>query len=165
MKLDWMLLAEGFGQDSKGAITAIGLNQSVLLASSLPTTTKRAVLVHLVDEEDSLKPGGKLHFSFAVHSPSGRVLLAQSGQLVVGGKIWKDLPASVDIPAEFTFTAYEYGAHRIMAQIQHEDIDSVECSVPLYVRKPITENTATSTDRPALSDATIGSPDGVDTDR
>ncbi len=132
-----MLLAEGFGQDAKGAVTAIGLNQSILVTPSLPASTKRAVLVHLVDEEGSVRPRGKLHFSFAVHSPSGRVLLAQSGQLAVGEKVWKDLPASVDIPAEFTFTAYEYGVHRIVAQIQYDDADSVECSVPLYVHKPI----------------------------
>lgn len=133
-----MLLAEGFGQDAKGAITAIGLNQSVLVSASLPATTKRAVLIHLVDEEGSLRPGGKLLFSFAVHSPSGRVLLAQSGQLAMGEKVWKDLPASVDIPAEFTFTAYEYGVHRIAAQINYDDTDSVECWVPLYVHEPIT---------------------------
>lgn len=157
MKLDWMLLAEGFGQDAKGAITAIGLNQSILISASLPATTKRAVLIHLVDEEGSLRPGGKLHFSFAVHSPTGRVLLAQSGQLTVGEKVWADLPASVDIPAEFTFTAYEYGVHRIAAQIQADDIDTLECSVPLYVHEPIGVRATASTDRPeSVDDATIG---------
>jgi hypothetical protein len=137
VKLDWMLLAEGFGQDAKGAITAIGVNQNVVLAPSLPITTKRAVLVHIVDEAGSLKPGGKVHFSFSVHSPSGQVLLAQSGQLAVGEKVWQDLPASVDLPAEFTLTAYEYGVHRITAQINYDDIDGVEYSIPLYVHEPI----------------------------
>jgi hypothetical protein len=150
-----MLLAEGFGQDAKGAITAIGLNQSILIAGSLPATTKRAVLVHLVDEEGSVRPGGKLHFSFAVHSPSGRVLLAQSGELSVVEKVWKDLPASVDIPAEFTFTAYEYGAHRIVAQIHYDDADSVECSVPIYVHEPISVSTTMPPERPEPVDSEI----------
>jgi hypothetical protein len=101
-----------------------------------------------VDEEGTLRPGRKLHFSFAVHSPTGRVLLAQSGQLTVGEKPWADLPASVDIPAEFTFTAYEYGTHRIAAQMQYDDIDGVECSVPLYVHEPISERTTVPADRP-----------------
>jgi hypothetical protein len=132
-----MLLAEGFGQDAKGAVTAIGVNQSVVIAKSLPTTTKRAVLVHLSDEEGSLKPGGKMHFSFSVQSPSGRVLLAQSGQLAAGERPWPDLPATVDIPAEFTVTTYEYGAHRITAQIQCDGGENIECSVPLYVHEPV----------------------------
>jgi hypothetical protein len=152
-----MLLAEGFGQDAKGAITAIGINQSVLVAQSLPATTKRAVLVHLVDEEGSFRPGGKLHFSFAVHSPSGRVLLAQSGQLAVGEKKWQDLPASVDLPAEFALTAFEYGTHLIVVQIQYDGTDGLECSVPLYVHEP-TDVTATrsATDgHESVDDATI----------
>lgn len=136
MKLDWMMLAEGFGHDAKGALTAIGVNQTVVVTSLLPTTTKRAVLVHLVDEEEVLKPGGKLHFSFSVHSPSGRVLLAQSGQLTVGEKVWDDLPVSLDLPAEFTLTTTEYGEHRITAQLQYDGAKDVECSVPLYVHMP-----------------------------
>jgi hypothetical protein len=128
-----MLLAEGFGHDAKGAITAIGVNQSVVIAPTLPATTKRALLVHLSDDEGLLRPGTKLHFSIAVYNPSGRALLAQSGQIALGEKPWPDLPATVDIPAEFTLTTNEYGEHSITAQVQFDGTEAIESSIPLHV--------------------------------
>jgi len=133
VKVDWLLLAEGVGQDSKGALTAIGLSQNVLAAPSLPATTKRAVIAHLVEEAGGLKLGDKISVKVRVTSPAGEVISAQNAQAIVGGIQWPDLPMSVDLPVEILLNVSEYGAYRFEVFVQPVGADEMKGEVGFYV--------------------------------
>ena len=133
MEIEWILLAEGLGQDAKGAITAIGLNQNVLTAPSLPATTKRAVITHLVAGQGTVKAGDKLNLRFSVTSPSGQVIAAQTAQATIGPLPWPDLPSSSDFPIELVLTFYEYGTHKFEVDVQASDSEQVKGYLDFYV--------------------------------
>jgi hypothetical protein len=137
MKLEWVLLAEGIGQDAKGAATLIGLNQNVLMAP-LPATTKRVVVAHIVFDDDELNEpnGAELQFFVRVEGPSGDVLNAISGRGEVAGRQWPDLPAVLDVPAELVVTADEYGPHEMIVEVVGPKRNRARGSVTLYVKPP-----------------------------
>jgi hypothetical protein len=136
MKIDWILLAEGLGQDSKGAITAIGLNQNLFAATSLPATTKRAVLAHLVADGQPLKQGEKITIRFSVTNPSGDVITAQTAQATVGQRPWPDLPVTSDLSAEMVLALNEYGTYQIEVGVQIPDAEEIKGGVDFYVVRP-----------------------------
>lgn len=133
MRMEWLLLAEGVTQDARGAWTAVGLNQNVFAAESLPGHTKRAVVTRLTDLPDK----ALLHFRFAVVGPSGRTLAAQESDLELGGRRLAALPASLDIPAEFVLSITEYGEHRIEFEASDREAnETVLGQVSLWVVRP-----------------------------
>lgn len=136
MRLDWMILAEGLGQDSRGAITIIGVNQNVFETPLLPGVTKRAVLVHFVDDDRDLKIGDQLNFRVRVVSPSEEVINAQGAQATVGPSRWPDLPLSIDFPIEIVMNCPEYGSYRIELDAQFPEGVTLKGSVILYVVEP-----------------------------
>lgn len=137
MRLEWMLLAEGLGQDSRGAVTAIGLNQNILLTPTLPVQTKRAIVLHLVDDHSAIKPGDKLVFRVSFVSPSGKVINAITSQASLTPGPWSDLPFTVDVPAEMTLLCSEYGTYEINAEVDSPAGETIGSQVALYVREPI----------------------------
>jgi hypothetical protein len=137
MKVDWIILAEGLGTDAKGAVTAIGVDQSVLMAPELPTRTKRAILVRLVESEgDDLTPGTTLRFTMSATSPSGKVLSAQTGEVQLGPKLFTELPGTVTLPAEVQLLVSEYGTHTVGVVVEQPRGDDLSASTPLYVVAP-----------------------------
>lgn len=136
MKLEYILLAEGLGQDSKGAITAIGLNQNVFATASFPATTKRAVIAHLVHDGKPLQPGDKITLRFTVTSPSGKMIAAQTAQATVGQIAWPDLPVTSDLPAEMLLTLNEYGTYRFEVAVQMPDGEEMTGQIEFYVVVP-----------------------------
>ena len=136
MKIEWVLLAEGIGQDARPAMTVIGLNQNVLVAPSLPAPTKRAVIAHLVADDKPWNPGDKVTVRFSVMSPSGQVIAAQTAQATVGEQAWSGLPASTDLPAEMLLTISEYGVHRFEVDVQTSTGEEMNGEVDLYVISP-----------------------------
>ena len=133
--MEWVLLADGVGQDSRGAVTAIGLNQDVLSFPSLPAAAKRAVVAHLTEGAGVLKAGDKFSVMFKVTSPSDKVIVAQSGQVVVGQVQWPDLPVSTSLPVELAINFSEYGTHRIEVTVQAPDGGELNGHVDFYVVK------------------------------
>lgn len=133
MKLRWMALAEGLGTDAKGALTLIGLSQNVFSASEYPATTKRAVLLHLAEDDASESTAGRIRIYYSVKDPSGAVVLAQTIEVQVGARAIPDLPAHADIPAEFILTLEAPGTYRICADITWPDGSAESTEVPLYV--------------------------------
>jgi hypothetical protein len=136
MKVEWMLLAEGLGQDAKGAITAIGIDQNVLASPVLPTTTKRALVTHLTAEQDEVRTGDKLTLRFSVTSPSGKVIAATTTQATVGSFPWPELPTFLDFPAELVVTFNEYGTHYFEVAVQAGDSAETSGRVDFYVINP-----------------------------
>ena len=136
MKIEWILLAEGLGQDAKGAFSAIGLNQNVLATPSLPATTKRAVVAHLVDTEGTLNSGDKITLRFSVSSPSGQVIAAQTIQAAIGPRPWPDLPLASDLPVELVLTFHQFGTHKFEVAVQTPDGVEIKESLDFYVLVP-----------------------------
>lgn len=134
MRIAWILLAEGLGVDASGALTAIGLNRNVLLASALPTTTKRAVVTRV--EDIDLPNGTTIQASYSVVSPSGQVLMAQSASLVAGGVRFRDVPGALDLPGEFALTPTEYGPHVVRIELRTDQEEPLTAQVLLYVIEP-----------------------------
>ncbi|WP_131740354.1 hypothetical protein [Actinomadura roseirufa] len=134
MKLEWLILAEGVAQDADGALTAVGLNQNILISSILPTVTKRAIIAHL----SGLQPGEELSFRFRVESPSGEVIAANAGRANLDGiPPWADqgVEATFDIPAELQLEVRELGKHRFVVSMDSSTGQHAEADVPLYVIK------------------------------
>lgn len=150
MRLEWIILAEGLGQDAKAAVTAIGLGQNVLIAPSLPAVTKRAILAHFVENgstsaEESEKPvkaGDQLIFGVKVTSPSGNVITAMNTPAMLAPKAWPDLPASIDMPAEMVLTLPEYGCYKISVDATLPSGDAITGSLDFYVMEALPSSAA-----------------------
>lgn len=136
MKVEWIALADGVGQDSRGAVTAIALSQNVFPVPKLPAVTKRAVVIHITAEPDTLKPGDNFNVTFNVFDPRGKVINAQSGQVIVGPTAWPDLPIVADVPAEMMINVAEYGTYRIEVTIRPNVGEEIVHSVEFYVKEP-----------------------------
>jgi hypothetical protein len=117
IRLEWFILAEGIGQDAKGALTLIGINQNALVTGALPVITKRALVAHIVDDADGLNEGDEVSATFKVSSPSGAVIAEPTTKLMVGLRRLKSLPAEIDIPAELGLEVKEYGTHKINVEV------------------------------------------------
>jgi hypothetical protein len=137
VKIEWILLAEGLGQDAKGAITAIGLNQNILAAPTLPATTKRAVVAHLVAGEGTLSPGDNITLRFNVSSPDGQVIAAQTAQAAIGPRPWPDLPFTLDFPVELVLTFHQYGAHKFELGARALEGPEIREQLDFYVVEPL----------------------------
>jgi hypothetical protein len=133
MKIGWMLLAEGMGQDARAVFTVIGLNQNVLATMTLPSVTKRAIIVHIVTGKGELRFGDRFTVTFNITSPSGKIVAAQSGQVTVGKFSWPDLPVTFDLPVELVFNVSEYGTYLIQATVQVADAPEMSEQVEFYV--------------------------------
>ena len=136
MKVEWVALADGVGQDARGAVTAIALSQNVFPTPTLPAVTKRAVVIHITAEPGALKPGDSFGVTFNVCDPHGKVINAQSGQVVVGPTAWPDLPVVADVPAEMMVNVTEYGTYRIEVTIRPNVGEEIVRSVEFYVKEP-----------------------------
>jgi hypothetical protein len=133
MKVEWILLAEGLGQDAKGAITAIGINQNVLASATLPAVTKRAAVAHLITDQAEVGAGGNLSIRFSVTSPSGKVITATTAQATIGPTRWPDLPVTFDFPVELVVTYTEYGRYYFEVTVQSGDSPETSGRTEFYV--------------------------------
>lgn len=138
MKLDWILIAEGFGTSASGAVTAIGVNQQVVLASSLPATTKRGVMAHFVDESGTLA-GQEVEVTLTIYAPSGAPILAHTAPARMNETSpWPELPSGMDVFLEVPLRLSDYGAYEVALSVKQPKGEPVEGRVSFYVREPPT---------------------------
>jgi hypothetical protein len=135
MKIEWVILAEGFGSASNGAVTAIGVNQNLIIAPSLPVTTKRGIMVHLVADDDSLADA-ELELAVSILNPSGKTLVAQASSMRTAVPQWPDLPVTFDIFAEFPLRLSEYGSYTIDISVSAPHGEQATGTTSLHVRPP-----------------------------
>lgn len=135
MKVEWVIIAEGLGTAGNGAITAIGINQVLIIASTLPINTKRAIMVHLVDDDDSLADK-ELGLGVKVLSPSGKILVAQTAPARTGKPQWPDIPVTFDIFTEIGLLLAEYGTYVVDVEVTLPDGTGTQAQANFYVRKP-----------------------------
>lgn len=136
MNLEWIILAEGLGTDAKDAVTLIGLNQNVFMTPVLPAPTKRAVVAHLLLEDEEVFLGASARFAMRVEAPSGTVLSASSGGGELSPGLNPDLPSTLDIPAQMALMITEYGTHKIIVEITGPFGDQCKGEVLLFVAPP-----------------------------
>lgn len=118
MRIESVLLAEGVTADSRGALAVIGLNQNIFPAATLPATTKRAILAHIVEDPGMIQSNARFGFSLRVSGPGGNVILAQTVSVSVAHVPWPLLPATTDLPLELVLTLSEYGTYRFDVEVQ-----------------------------------------------
>ena len=135
MKIEWIILAEGLGTASNGAVTAIGVNQNLIVTPSLPATTKRAILAHVTADEGTLA-GFEFGVSITVLGPSGQAIVTQTGMAKAGTPLRPDLPVSVDVFTEFPVTLQEYGTHVVQVRVSALDGAEEMGGVNFYVLAP-----------------------------
>jgi hypothetical protein len=136
VKLQWALIAEGVTADARGAVTAVGVAQTVLVAPALPAQAKRAVVALITGENKEFVPGRQFTFSGSVTGPSGKTLSGLSGAGAIGPLPYPDLPAGLSVAAEAAFTVTEYGRHVIKLVVQVGDDPDLEAEMDFYVAKP-----------------------------
>lgn len=137
MRIEWVMLAEGVALDARGAMVAIGLNQNIFPAATMPVATKRAVLTHVVADAGVIQPNSKFTFSIRMRDPKGNVALAQTAAVSVGHIPWPSLPAITDLPLELALNLSEYGTYRFEVEIQPPEGGSLLTGhVEMYVVRP-----------------------------
>jgi hypothetical protein len=136
VNLDWIILAEGFGTASNGAVTAIGVNQQVIITPSLPITTKRGVLAHFVDSNGTVAGGRELEVTLTVTDPSGKTLLTQTAPVRTNAdRPWPELPSGVDVVLEIPLRLSEYGSYEISLSLKPPSGEPIRGHVPFYVKE------------------------------
>jgi hypothetical protein len=136
MKIEWLILAEGLGTAANGAVTAIGVNQNLVVTPTLPVMTKRAVLAHLAAEDDTLA-NTELGVSTKVLGPAGQVLAAQTASAKTGTPLWTDLPITFDLFAEFPLRLADYGTYVVEVEVTGPDGSAAKSRANFYVREPV----------------------------
>jgi hypothetical protein len=134
MKLEWLLLAEGIAEDSKGAFTLVSVNQNLVFVPQVPVTTKRAVMAHLsLSKRDFQVPNGKLSFEFEFLPPSGLGAQRASGEFPILAPPFRDYPVTLDIPVEMVIPIAEHGEHVFQLTVQGPDGRSTRGRTSLFV--------------------------------
>jgi len=123
-EFDWLGIADGATNDSRGALALVGVGHNVIVARSLPHQTQRVVVVMIVDPEGtSLQEGTAVQFDFRLTSPSGRTLVANSQTVNIGPNVTLiELPTDVpgrgfQLVAGLALQITEYGPHTISAAV------------------------------------------------
>lgn len=146
MKVQWALLAEGATVDARGALAAVGLAQSVLIAPVLPMGAKRAIILSLSGPSSEFVPGRPVKFSFQVVSPSGGVLAEHKGSIPMPSNTFPEVPTGVNISAEAAFTIKEYGRHIVNVGVEPSGHSEMNVELEFYVMKPPSESVAAPRD-------------------
>ena len=144
LAIDWLGIAEGSASDARGAVTLVGVGQTVVIAPSLPHKEARAVMVVVLDDDGSVlvDPDSPVALTLEIRSPSDKLLLAttqtfSTRQAINPAAIPEGVPTRgfqlvMSLNLEFT----EYGPHTIKVSISVADNDSVERIRRLYVVPP-----------------------------
>lgn len=136
MIVKWVIMAEGLTQDARGALTVVGLAQSLLATPNLPTATKRAVVMLLTGDSDEFIPGRPIKFKTSIEAPSGEMIFEHQGSVPMGPNNFPGLPSGVTIASDITFTAKEYGRYFIKMSAQPADHPRLEAGLHFYVVNP-----------------------------
>jgi hypothetical protein len=137
MKIQWATMAEGITVDARGALAAVGLTQSVLVAPILPVGTKRAVVLLLTGANSEFVPGQPVKFSFQIAAPSGEVLFEHKASIPMASNNFPEVPTGITISAEASFTIKEYGQHLVNMTVQPSGHPEMNTELEFYVMKPL----------------------------
>lgn len=139
MLFDFLALAENAANDSRGALTLVGLNQRVIAPLSLPFDFNQRLVIGVSDElknssgsEFGQVPDGVI--SIKVLDPSGDAVFVTNEEVKLPGeKRWLDLPLLANVVVDLNFRCNTYGIYVI--EITHTPSDSEEQMrrFPVYI--------------------------------
>lgn len=135
MRLEWVIMAEGLAQDAKAAISAISIGQNVAISPTLPFITKRALLAHLIEDDDAVKTGDQLTYRVSFISPTDKTLNAVTASASVGSFAWPDLPRAIDLPVEMILNCPEYGRYRFEVEVTLPDAVVLSETIDFWIRE------------------------------
>lgn len=137
LELEWLGLAEGATNDGRGVLAAVGINQNVVVAPSLPATLGRVVILIVNDDEkNDLPPGSDLTLQMSVIDPDGRSLSTNSTQISVGDRKFDELPVGFNLTAQLQVSVSAYGTYTIECSIESASGVMVRGTKKLYVVPP-----------------------------
>jgi hypothetical protein len=138
MKISTFFISEGIAQDASGAYSAIRVGQNLVFTMSVPTASKRAIFLNLVEEDDELVEGTQIIVSFEIKAPSGEVIAGNVIGIPIVAKPIASLPAEIPVPAEFVLPLADFGEYTVSASVALPDGAQLHSSLPLHVLKPPT---------------------------
>lgn len=137
MKFDFLALAEASAEDSRGAITLVAINQNLVIAPALPAAFRRTAIAYVTEEDGDtpLPPGTPVSIAFRIESPSGKVIVAGTGNGALGTKPYPELPGAVQLAVDVVGTATEYGGYTLTCEVSVA-ANVITASRQLYVFPP-----------------------------
>jgi hypothetical protein len=133
MRVEWIIIAEGFGTNSNGAVTAIGINQRVVIAPTLPTTTKRGVIAHF-SSDSHVEIDREFEVSLNVADPAGDLIVAMTSPAKFSPiQKWPGVPEGIDIFLEIPLRLATPGEYRVSLSLTPPGEERITGHVPLYV--------------------------------
>lgn len=137
MLLDYVIVAEGVGQDSRGAMTLVAVDQVALIAQTLPISVARLLIVRAVEARvGELTAGADLSMRFQVTSPSGDTVAAGSVTGKGGERVLPDIPVAIQVILQVQFQAPEVGEYRVAVTLSPSTGSEVNAETSLYVVSP-----------------------------
>lgn len=133
MIVEWSILAEGMTQDARGALTVVGLAQTVGMAPKLPLAVKRAAIILLTGDNEEFIAGRPVNFSLKIEGPSGQIVCENQGVTPIAPNPFPDLPFGVTIAGEVAFIAHEYGRYVLTIEVQPVDHPRLEAKMNFYI--------------------------------
>lgn len=141
MRVEQVLLAEGVTNDSRGALSLIGVNQRVIASPNLPVNIRLQCVVMLTDEVadedrtfDESAPG---NVSIEVLRPDGTTAFAVTQPIVRVQKRFVDLPVLINVISGIVVTGTTHGVFMLRARyIPPNGEPQQERHVPIYVVAP-----------------------------
>lgn len=126
LNVEWLGIADAVARDSNGSVTLVGLNRNVVVASELPTSRTRTVIVIIQELPESagaiLQDDGEIEIGLEITSPSGKRLLQTSNIQPLGKRKFPDLPSSHTTFADMNITLPEYGTYAIGLEVSHPEL-------------------------------------------
>lgn len=139
MRVEEFIVAEAIAQDALGGFSAIRLSQTLVFAAELPTQTKRAIYLALLDDEQLAQPGDLLQFQVVLDMPTGVTLPLFAAALPVGQKPIADLPGLLVFPAEVVIPVEQYGDYTLTASVDLRGNRLASESRQLHVLRPLNQ--------------------------
>lgn len=112
IQLEWFGLAEGSTEDSRGALTLVGVNQNIIQAREFPVNVKRQFVI-LTGEDEGFEDltDRRIHVTVEVTSPSGELVASAKQVVNIHGKRRKEIPGSLQLVGAMNFEVGEVGAY------------------------------------------------------
>jgi hypothetical protein len=125
--VDLAVLAEGFAADSRGTITLVGVNPSLLLTETFPVQFNPVLLVVLKNDEgtETLKPGQMVAATIKATGPDDETLFVFPGlRQTIASSPYPGLRPKVNVVSPAPFTASKNGIYTVAAHITVIDSNS-----------------------------------------
>lgn len=126
MRIDWVIPAEAFVADSRGATTVVGFNQNTLVVDRPQVHVRGAFLAQLSEDSGRpWEPGEAISFKATVEDAEGAVLFVQDGSGNIGPRPGDERPMLVNFSVEYQLVTTGYGRYGLSIEARIGDREPV----------------------------------------